>query len=782
MTALFTRDLMGVGFSPLEASTISDGVDEAVRVVYGLSTGTSSSIASTNTSLINAALAHGGVVQILAPTSGSVTYYINGSLVAYSKTLLMVGPGVTLYRATATNAPLLKSKYAAYLDKESRFTRTSNVATVLDVGHTLSVGDQVYVTDLTDTTFNGLQTVTSIVAATSWTYGNVGANYSSGSATKWGGIIPVRRTIQLASFTANTDFPANAATGYTYVADVNTDVRVGFLIWISSVGVVEVRRVDATGFTYFGAIPTDSTVALSYDYDITIDGGVFNGNRAGQTFQTNSGLDTSVFRFGCTNNLAIRNCRIGGTQVHAIWPANCQQYTLENVEFFDCIVGSQNEGGGMRHRVTNCWGMSANQISTAQQQDDFLAWVGVIFDAAGAYNNVRSPYGLCNFDDIKVLNVRTGSSLNGIKITADDTITYDNFVVDGLTGGSLDPVPLATPNAGVRVQDDGTGLTGTTVKKLVLKNIDWRVASGANGRAVQMEGTGSIQDLTFDNGGFVGTTASTGGLRMNNSFTVQRAVVGGVRWSDPITAGSFFFEQAETSVMRDLTIEQGDFTFSATTASRIYGSASGNVCNRLTLRDLTTHGNAANIGCLVRHIGQLDNLIFDNVQCVEATNCINSMYECRAVNLPTTIYVNNCNVRSSVAFGDGAANIGTSAITINMNNSKWTASGGNNFLQFGSAGATQVNFFGGPNNQFTGLGVLILGAVTFRINCPSLPVNIATYAAVGTRQLNGDQVYNTNAATGTITSAGVLTYQTLAAAKWIMPLTVTAGVPTFATN
>ena len=756
-----------------------------------LSTTNSSTAATANTTAINAALAAGGLVQILTPG----TYYINASLAFLSKTQLLMGIGVFLFRYDQTYAPLIKNKYAGYLDKESRLTRASNVATALDFNHKISVGDLVYVRNAADAAFNGLQTVSSVSAGVSWSYTNAGANYSAGSATRFVAFIPVLRSLALASFTANTAFPANATTGYTYVADANNDIRAGFLVFVASVGTVEVVRTDVAGWTYFGAIPTDAVVGLSYAYDISIFGGVLNGNRVNNATGFNGSTESVVVAFGACNNLSIKDTQISGSNLRCIQLNNCQQVELNSIDFSDTLVGAQFEGGGRRLRAINCRGKSAEHgnaatsTAGAQVQDDFLAFTGVLASGGGVYDNVASPYGLVDFDDIKVLNCSTQSSLNGIKITADLSISYDNFDINGFFGGSLDPVPSLASVAGLRIMDDTAQLTGTRVKKLTVKNLGWTVKSGSSASTVNFNTTGSVDDLTLIDCDYSGlNSTSLSPIVINSTGTIKRMLVNGVRWADNASAtnGKPFIAQTAGSTVQDLTVANFDITFQSSTAvhNAIFENQSSSITSRLTLRDGLARGNAANVGALYRMIGRLDDITIDNVNSLEATNilaCI-AFHTRTGGGFTSNTRIRNCDLKLLNGFSNSGAALGTAIANILMSGCTINNAGSNNFLQVDSG---VFNVFGGPDNIWvvnSKSAYVGAGTQTFRINCPSMPFDIATLAAKTAGMLNGDQLYNTNAATGTITSAGVLTYQTLAAPKWIMPLTVAGGVPTFATN
>ena len=87
--------------------------------------------------------------------------------------------------AAASNTALTNDLYhrvfiaRAYQLPAANFSRTSNVVTVTEAGHTRQPGDHVYIAGLaTDTSFNGMAEITTVVRGTSWAYASTGSNGS----------------------------------------------------------------------------------------------------------------------------------------------------------------------------------------------------------------------------------------------------------------------------------------------------------------------------------------------------------------------------------------------------------------------------------------------------------------------------------------------------------------------------------------------------------------------------------------------------------------------------
>ena len=131
--------------------------------------------AKVNTTLIQAALNAGGLVQIVA-TPG--TYYVNDTLTVYSNTEIVLGAGVLLRQYSSTNKPIFRNaNYAATKVTASGNISTATtaltgnlIASVSITGLGVSAGDYVYITGDTSGgaggTYNGCHRVQSYDGST----------------------------------------------------------------------------------------------------------------------------------------------------------------------------------------------------------------------------------------------------------------------------------------------------------------------------------------------------------------------------------------------------------------------------------------------------------------------------------------------------------------------------------------------------------------------------------------------------------------------------------------
>lgn len=663
--------------------------------VNGLSVVNGTDAAAANTSKIQAALTAGGLVQILTPG----TYYVDTqqSLVISSKTKLVLGSGVVLTARSGRVSPLIRNKYAGNLIAAPQLVRASNIVTVSEPGHTKINGDQVFVSLGSTASFRGLVTVQGVIAGSSWQYASTGTDGNAGAITTYYSLIPVRQTLAGSAFVA-TAF-------YVTVTEAGHDKFPGMHVWIGkdggdnfAPGISVVSKVTADTWTYAttaAAGTATGTFAMSYDYDIEIDGGVIDGNRAGAgNLPLGSGNQHSTVWLGCVSNCVI-NSRIGGSLVRGIAAFNAANlYLGPKWSCFDNLVGCQVEGGG-RNLVVNqaLPGSSALYTTSAQKTDDYVAFTGTaIVGGAGNYDDFASPYGLSGFYGIDVQRICPINALNGVKLTAHNTCPYYGTIhVGAVFSRNLDNTDLYTRGNAVCIFDDGPGLVGTTIDVLDITGpIEWTDPLGSGG--ILLGGAGTINVARIR--GLSPEVGTTYGVQLAQTMTVKLL---DIFESKLIPLGSSKpVLNFPGGVVRRLVVRNSHMKVGALQPCIYLG---GGTVNEIALSGNLISAETSGAGDLIQcdFAASLTKVSFDGTRTEPGAFGPSSILVFSDVAMGNLdIFVDNHDVLSA----SGIRSSGTGLTgTVNMylgGAVKWTAIGGNNFLQVG--GGTW-NLWGGLNNR-----------------------------------------------------------------------------------
>lgn len=700
------EDFLPVRLDSTGTSLVSGDGTILIPVVGGMSTEATAAIATANTNKLQAALAAGGLVQALAPG----TYYLDPlqSLVIPSKTKLLLGSGVSLVSRTGRICPVVRNKYSGNLIAGPQLVRASNVVTVSEAGHTKAVGDLVFVKAVsssgTDSSFIATVTVLSVVAGVSWTYASTGSNGTAGAATVFYGLIPVRQQL------AGTAMTATAF--YVLVTEAGHDKRPGMNVWIGkdggdnfAPGVVQVTKVTTDTWTYLttSAVGTASgTFSLSYDYDIEIDGGTIDGNRAGLgSVSAGSEMMSSATFFGNVTELRI-NSRIGGSNVRGVNANNCASVLLDKQwSAFDTLVAAQFEGGAAGVVVDQAmFGASSQQTATAQKTDDFVAFTGTAcVGGGGNYDNTCSAYGLTFFDGIDVRSITPVNCLNAVKITSTGALCPFRgiFRVGRVYSRTLDNSPLLTQNTVVSLFDDGPGLVATALDVLQIDGpVNWTGPAVSAGLLV-LAGAGTANIIRAKNFSTEVNEIST--LRIANTFNVglldldggkfaalgtnnpQMNLAGGtirkasVRNSTVVVGAAQPFLTCNGGVLSAMVFENCSFSGVSSGVGDIIDYAVAS----LALRSLSFKGCTTPVG----GIGFGSHMVLASGLALPALD----------ISFEDHDVTSSAGIRTNDATCTGTMNIYLGAKV------RWTATGGNNFIQGGGTGAMTYRLFGGRNNR-----------------------------------------------------------------------------------
>lgn len=711
----------------------------------------------------------GGTVTLL----GAGRAYSTPFRIPQSVTL-NISPSLTLVRSDSVNAPLIRNKYGGQLNKATRFNRLSNVVTVNNRYHGLSVGQSVWVGNLTDTTMNGIQTVASVPDAHSWTYASTGSDGAGGVATVFGVIIPLRRSIAGASFSST----SNLVT----VTDPGHDLRVGMKVWLGTtgassafVGIVEVTDVDTAGgtWTYLtsaaGTGVATGTIAISYDRDIVITGdGRIDGNPLNNGTQQDVDLQLSLISLGMLNSGRVDVRAITGTIFRCLNLFNATNCVVERVEFGDTLVGVQFEGGAKNCEVRNIRGTTGKWVSGSRLADDGVAFTGSKING-GSYDSTTSPYGLDSFIGCKVSGLYMPNCLNGIKQTGDSTVTFDQMTYEdintGMTSNSLSPLGAGT--SAIRMVDDTSGLQGMTCGSIFIRRV--KAIGGANAVMWASKGTAKLIDIdgvSYTPNALQSLANTVGPVNFAGAngagCNIKRLRVSGVTHvsagtSKPcVVLGSGNVAATDPITIEELVVENFDFTPNQNNSGSAiikYGNCS---INTARLANGKFRGPAAGTGYAIGITGanNAGKWLLDNVTGVAGTQPLGVLMAISASDNTTAaidVTLRNCNIAcTSLMFDNGSATSGSVVVRVQGGNVAPTGKVFNFATSTAACALLADSTASLP--AITSSLVAINGSGSLRINGPSIQVDGSLVSAPA----SGDTFYNTNAAFG---APGVGVYQ-----------------------
>lgn len=689
--------------------------------------------AAGNTALINSLLEDGGDAII---PGGLGVVWCDGTLILWSNSRLFIGYGTTLKSVSGRQQPLLRNKYAGHIHNQPLFNRLNNVVTVTDAGHTVSVGDLIFISGA-NATFDALATVSTVVPRVSWSYPLAGADGSAGATGTFFNVVPVKRTL------AGTAFSATA--NYVTVQDPGHDIRPGMNIFIGknggsnfAPGVVQVASVTADTWSYqtSSATGTDSgTLALSYDYNIDIvGGGTIDGNRAAIGTPSNGNVMLACTAvFGCVSQLTI-DCAIGGTPLRAINALNCSAVNYrENWRPFDCLVGAQHEGG-----LTGCvvdqgvYGASAINTTGAQQIDDYVAFTGTAFasGAGGNYDNTISPYGLTSFSGIEVRRIYPIECLNGIKVTAHSSCPFVGTIkIGSVIGRFLNNNFSLGQGGALTMFDDGPGLAGTTVEAFdIVGPIEWKTPA-ASTACLNLGGAGSIGSLQVRN-----TLAESGQsttIKTSNTLTIKVLDVDASKFI-PLATNAPSMNLSGGTIrklkVRNSRVQMG--------SSQPFIYFNGATVNEVEIDSVQVSGNAAATGNFLDFATSptVSRITIRGLRIEQGGNTISRVFNLADLSFGTVdVYLDDVDITSASFFSSaGTALTGTFNVFFGKK-VRWAATGGNNFFQVGGCTwnvyadpsnratlpATKVFLtgFGTPTYKSLGFGQAVASGTTPALNC-----------------------------------------------------------------
>jgi hypothetical protein len=712
--------------------------------------------------------AGGGVVMVF----GYGRAYCNPVFIPTGVSL-SIAPGLILTRNDGTNAPLIRNKYGGQQNKATRFNRASNLVTVNNRFHGLSVGQSVWVGNLTDTTMCGVQTVATVPDPHSWTYVSGGSDGAGGAATVFGAIIPLRRALAGSAFSST----ANVVT----VTDPQgaLELRPGMKAWLgttgastSFVGVVEVTDTDPVGgtWTYLttasGTGAATGTIALSYDYDISITGdGRIDGNPLNNGSQQDVDLMLSLVSFGMLNNGRVDVKSITGTIFRCLNFFNATGCTVERTEFGDTLVGVQFEGGAKNCEVKNVRGTTGKWVSGSRLADDAVAFTGSKVNG-GSYDSTTSPYGLDSFTDCKVSGLYMPNCLNGVKQSGDSSVTFDEMVYEdintGMTSNTL--TPLSGGNSAIRMVDDSNGgLLGMTCGNIYIR----RVRAYGGGGAINWLTKGTANILDIDGVSFtpnalqaLGNTNSAVSIAnaTTGSGSIKRLRIANINYVSPgaqkptLSLGNSNVAATTPIAIEELVLEGFDLTPNANASGACIVKYGNCTLTSVRLSNGKFRGPASGTGFAIAITGanNAGKWLLDNVTTVAGGTALGVLFGYIASDNTTSsvdLTLRNCTIAcTSLVYDNGSATSGS--FTLRLQGGNVTPTG----KVFNCASSTAaLNLYSDATTSLPALtSSLVATAGALRLQGPSgLSIDGAILDGTVANNAANASFYNTNAAFGT---------------------------------
>jgi len=715
--------------------SVGDRLVSLATTIGPLSTANITAAATANTAAIQAALTAGGLVQITTPG----TYYINKTLLQPSNTMLRLGQGVTLKLLASANCNLLRNKHAGVTITAAAFVRASNVVTVNEPGHPRAVGDVVLVRNLaTDTTFNGLVTITAVTTST-WSYASTG---SDGSPTGFGYVTPAYTTLTAASFVRASNVVTVAESGHTrqvgdsvYIANLATDASFNGTYQVTA-------STPGTSWTYASTGSNGSptgTGVVAGDNNLALDGGTFDGNQANQASAASYTSVTACFGviYGNVGHVSVQNLSFLQQKKYCFWLFNSSDVNFINTYYntpSDCI---HFEGPGDRLNVSQAFGNSG---------DDMVAFTNVNGATAGSYLGFASPSGLGNFGVCKVEGLFPSNSDAPalVKVTGDASTSMRYLALNEFNG-SLSSSGLRA----LSIVDDTASLVGMTVNEVVVRNI-CITGGNASSAMILVNATGLIGKLRIENP--LWTSASNHIYFLNNTSASNIGSLEIIGWKNDFNLASTQFGIFSLGPVGNILVDQADFQGNSTGGLLEIRSTVGTV----KVANSRANGTAKAGYFVALGTGHsVGRLMMDNV----SVHNNDSLYRQTTSGTLTDVLLSNC-------YCDTTANgcAPNSSQTIYANNVKANSGLGNNFFQV-SSGTVRIV----AKNFETVAGKVALfnfGGSVISYSCPdpSGGIDLGNPAAslAGQTPIAGDQIWNTNvnaAATGLTvrTAAGAWT-------------------------
>ena len=700
-------------------SAYGQGVYDGAKIVVLVEATTTYNAAKarTNADRLNEALLSGAGTVVVPPYLGDA--YIAAPLEIPSNTTLIIRGGTRLKRPPGNAFHLVRNRGCQNGVYVNGGVVSGGSFTMNEHGHNRKVGDQVYLEGfLTNTSLNGLKTITSAVPGVSWTFAASGVNPTN--------------TINQLVFVSR----YNPLSGSFFVRSGNVVTvtepshgrRVGDKVYIAGLsgantfnGAQEITAVSADNTTWSyantGANETATgTAQLLGDRNIYVelemDGN--SPNVAGNTWGNHLSNWGNVSCFG-GHIVESRNHIAGRAANH---------FNVSDVTWFS--VNGKERCGVVAQFDSFCDRVYIRSAVGKGLQDDVVAW-GVT--NGGFYGDTTPPCGPGNMGRLTVDLIQGDSPTGLFKMYAASGYDLGTVCISRVSG--LGPVTLGDPSAGVTGGSwTDVWLGDVDVYPTVATSIQIYVAPAWSSRGPLRVGRlkDNCFDITVNNGGEALFDNGPGGIISIDHLIAQKAR----------TQSAALKVQPSSTGCR---VKIGRCESTCGSSGAVFLARGGSAA-ALQVNNWSHSGANNSAGFLIFSDagGNWDDV---RINGAVITGCSNP-FRWNTNGLTRHLYLTN------VSFDDVASGIGgdgTGTFNIYANNVDYRNVGfANNFLQFGVAGQV-VNFRGSALNIGSNW-CLFTSTVQIRINSPEFRINLGASGAAPPSQLTpqtGDMVYNTNA-------------------------------------
>jgi len=669
--------------------------DASARVVLN---DTSATTVLANSVEMQSSLTRFGKLRLTIP--GIV--WMSKTVVVPSGAYIYIGAGVEVKLAGNSNCNMFRNTAAGVLLLSTQLVRSSNVVTVTEEGHPRAVGDKVSISNLlTDTSFNGVFTITS-VTANSWTFASVGSN---GSPTNLAFVNPANEQLAGAAFSSASNVVTVTQAGHTKRSGNPIHIE-GLTGNTSFNGNFQVVTVTSTTWTYVKTSGTDTapggTAVICSDNTFYVGGpGKINGNEQNQT-ASNNFRGTSAQRaiiFGNAGTVTMGDgLRGANVWINWAWFFNCTDVICQGL----VVEGTH---GDFLHFEAPMDRIKVRDIQ-GDCSDDLVAFTNTDANSGGSFLGYASPSGLGNggtaiCEDLYPTNSPTPAV---VKWTFQAGYNMRALIVRRI-GGSLSSAGLS----GVAVVDDTASLTG-----------------------------GTLDYLEIDTCTLRGGSSSSRYLLMTNSGVVRKVKLMNITLDATAFLGSqlalFNCTGASTIESIEVTSCSNTGTLSSAKDMLLFNAAS--TVNDLTMSNCRWNGNAGQGNVITQQNNATITTIFlDDV----TFNAVSSPWRQNGTGPVVDIFASNVRaLNCAVVFNSSGS------LTIWLNNCKFTGTANNDFQV--NSGTLRVV---GKNLSTTVGKTFLLSSGTWSYSCPDpeggLDLGNPAASLGGQSPIIGDQIFNTNA-------------------------------------
>ena len=717
-----------------------------------------SAVSADNAPALRQALSGRGRVTLTVPG----TYSVGSTVLIGSHTELSLGAGVVLQLGNGVNAPVIRNTQAQSYLAAAAFTFSGGTWTVVEQGHSRTIGSQVWLEQLTGSTgiTAGPVTVTAVSGDT-WSYAGTTATIT--------GYVCVGYYYPIAGSAIT------IASGFATVSEPNHTRMAGDVVYMTGFtaatgsvnGIQEIAWIGP-GYWVFATTATGAVTGTGNilgENNIGIGGeGIIDGNNANNPGGATMYQGVTVW-LGNLSKLRLPSIKVHGAPLRCISTFNISDVVADSPLLQSTHVGWQVEGAAKRLSIRDARGYAfLDALPAGANADDFIAFTRTEQGVSG-YDLSLSPSGVGPFDECSVIGAHPVGFSDVTTIIGNFGPT-SRFKLRDIGGECIQPAGTVSGTLdenflGVKV-DDGLSAVGTIIGTLVIDNVDVQgnsqglacvgIRLGSGGKI----GKCSIRNLNWD-------TSMTYALWIeglsstSNNGTIQELNIDGIHTVAANTLQTAIEFAAEPTIIGTMRVRDAFHTFGSGSCTWM-SFATSTTIGDLFLESATFVGTAG-YGTIVQGSqGGISRFHIDGLSLTD----FGTVWICNSSPTATYLHVHDVNAYNHIyKFVDwnnpSALHISGSAITVDTISTHFVTIDQSSTVTFD---LHEVAIPSGSLVNVTATGL----TVTVNVNAPSCELdvsNIGTENATGpvyypVTHLNGQSVYNTNSALGTLGSAGLV--------------------------